>query len=445
MKTTIQNNLFRRNRSFSYALTAILCLALLTNCSKDDAPAPTPEAATISSISPQSGPKATLVTINGNGFGDNTNQTSVYFNEVEATVQSVTDTKITAIVPARAFTGVLKVIVSGTELIGPEFEYLISDIQVSTFAGSSRGYANGPAANAQFNRPDGIAMDSHGNVYIGDTRNHKIRKITPNGQVSVFAGSTEGNTDGTGINAQFSHPSGITIDSQDNLYVVDSGNNNIRKISPSGIVSTFAGSTEGDTDGMGTDAKFNEPIGITMDEQGILYVADSGNNKIRKISPSGIVSTFAGSIQGDADGTGTSAQFSTPIGIIIDSHGTVYVGDTFNNKIRKITPNGQVSTVAGNIQGDADGTGTNAQFNFPIGITIDNQDNLYVADSENNKIRKINPNGIVTTLAGSTQGDADGTGLNAQFNSPSVIVLDNQNNFYIADYFNHKIRKITQE
>src|SRR5690606_2924951 len=177
MKTTIQKNLLRINRSLSYALVAILFLATLTNCSKDDAPAPTPEAAIISSISPQSGPKATLVTINGSHFGDNIDQVSVYFNQVEALVQSVTDTKITATMPARAYTGLVKVRINGTELIGPEFEYLISEFQVSTLAGSTAGDTNGTGEAAQFNRPRGVSTDSQGNIYVADSDNHKIKKI----------------------------------------------------------------------------------------------------------------------------------------------------------------------------------------------------------------------------------------------------------------------------
>lgn len=174
-------------------------------------------------------------------------------------------------------------------------------------------------------------------MYVGDEGNHKIRKITPDGLVSTLAGSTEGFADGTGVSAKFRYPLEVTLDKSDNIYVVDHANHKIRKITPSGFVSTLAGSFQGFADGTGTSARFDYPKGITIDTKGTIYVADTFNYKIRKITPDGIVSTVAGSTAGYAEGSGGSAQFNRLDGIVIDSENTIYVCDTGNHKIRKIT------------------------------------------------------------------------------------------------------------
>jgi len=441
-------NLNKNNREIKIGLKTVLTIfiALLTfSCHKSDSPAPLP--ASLSSISPTSGPKTTVVTINGANFGTSLPAVQVFFNNVEATVQAVTDTQITAIVPARAYTGLVKVVVNGTELTGPEFTYLITDIQVSTFAGSgTAGLADGTGTAAQFGAPFGITIDTQGNLYVAGAGSHKIRKITPSGVVSTLAGSgASGFADGTGTAAQFHTPAAVAVDAQGNVYVADLGNHKIRKITPSGVVSTFAGSTVGFADGTGASAQFNSPEGIAVDTQGNLYISDNGNYKIRKITPSGVVSTLAGSTVGFADGIGTAAQFDFPTGITVDAQGNVYVSDSNNNKIRKITPSGVVSTFAGSTAGFANGTGTSAKFSSPYGLTMDAQGNLYVGDGTNYKIRKITPSGVVSTLAGGSQGFANGTGTTAQFELPTGVVVDTQNNLYVADYSDHKIRKITQE
>lgn len=435
--------------------TLILMLTVsfaIFSCSSDNEarPAPAVPKATLSGISPNSGPKATLVTISGTQFGTNIDNISVFFNNVQATVQAVTDTEITTTVPTKAFSGLVKIMVNGTELIGPEFEYIISDIQVTTLAGSTYGYADGIGTDAQFSYLEGIAVDDQNNIFVADLFNHRIRKITPSGVVSTFAGSTDGFMDGTGASAKFSSPIGIAVDSQNNLYVADSGNSKIRKITPNGVVSTLAGSIYGVADGMGTDAQFTYPNGMNVDNLGNLYVTDFTDSYldsqlIRKISPDGMVTTLAGSVQGFQNGSGANAQFSGPRGITIDNQDNVYVTDSDNNKIRKISPSGVVSTFAGSTFGDTDGIGTDAKFNEPQGITIDSRGNLYVVDRNNHKIRKITPNGVVSTLAGSISGFMDGTGLNAQFDKPARITIDDQGTLYVSDSENFKIRKITQE
>ncbi|WP_109851919.1 IPT/TIG domain-containing protein [Aquimarina sp. AU58] len=426
----------------------ILLVLVLASCSSDDngnTPPVVPPVATLSNISPTSGPKTTIVTINGNNFGEDISKVHVFFNDKEGTVQSVSNTQIKAVVPPKAYSGLVTLSVNGTTLTGPEFSYIITEVHVSTIAGSTLGFADGQGISTQFNRPIGIVIDTDNNLYIADSNNHKIRKITPEEVVSTLAGSTSGFADGQSSAAQFYGPSSIAIDTDNNLYVTDTRNHKIRKITPQGVVSTLAGNTEGFADGQGSVAQFNRPYGIAIDTDNNLYIADSYNHKIRKITPQGVVSTLAGNTEGFADGTGTMAKFSYPLGIAIDLDSNLYVTDYENQKIRKITPQGVVSTMAGSTQGFADGIGTIAQFNFPLGITIDTDSNLYVADTENHKIRKITPQGVVSTLAGSTEGFADGTSTSAQFTYPYGIIIDRDHILYVTDTSNHKIRKITQE
>lgn len=265
------------------------------------------------------------------------------------------------------------------------------------------------AGQAKVNHPAGITKDSSGNVYFADSGNHRIRKIALNSSppynsiISTLEGSDQGYVDGSG-KAKFNDPNGIAVDPSGTIYIADSGNHRIRKISPSGIVSTIAGSTQGFLDGIGTSASFNYPTGIVVDASGDLYVTDSGNHRIRKITSAGVVSTFAGSTQGYLDGLGTTAQFYTPYGICKDISGNLYVTDAENNRIRKISITGMVSTIAGSVQGDLDGIGVNALFNYPTGIDIDSSGTLYITDSNNNKLRRVTSTGIVSSLIGPESG-----------------------------------------
>jgi hypothetical protein len=328
----------------------------------------------------------------------------------------------------------------------------------------------------------------HDYVYAADNGNNLIRKVTPAGIVSTPAGDTNdlvnglpnsGYTNGTNGAAEFYYPTGVAVDGSGNVLVADSQNNLVRKVTPAGVVTTLAGDTNdlvnglpnsGYADGANGAAKFNYPGRVAMDHSGNIYVADSGNNLIRKITPAGVVTTLAGDTNdlvnglpnsGYADGTGGAAQFSGPTGVAVDSAGNVYVADNANSLIRKVTPAGVVTTMAGDTNdlvnglpnyGYADGTNGAVMFNFPISVAVDGWGNIIVADSENSLIREITPAGVVSTLAGDAQdltngfvnyGYADGTGSTAQFNYPDGVAVDVFSNVYVADYLNNLIRKIT--
>jgi len=276
--------------------------------------------------------------------------------------------------------------------------------------------------------------------------------------VSTLAGSTEGFDDDVGAAAKFALPEGVAVDAAGNVYVADTYNHRIRKISTNGEVSTIAGgSTSGSRDGAATEnAQFNYPTGLALDSSGNVYVADQRNNLIRKISTNGQVSTIAGGSQGFLDAAGRSAQFHYPTGLAVDSSGNIYVADQFNNRIRKIAPaEGEsdrvVSTIAGSTQGSDDGAGTAAKFYHPTGVALDSSGNIYVADYNNHLIRKIAPaegesdREVSTIAGGSTSGSADGAGTSALFNTPYGLVVDAEGNLYVADRNNHLIRKITPD
>lgn len=302
----------------------------------------------------------------------------------------------------------------------------------------------------------GVATDSAGNVYVSD--DSTIRKITPAGAVSTLAGMPliTGSADGLGAAATFNDPEGIASDREGNVYVADKSNRTIRKITPAGLVSTLAGKAgvDGDTDGSGAAARFGwlgGAGGMAADSAGNVYVADGSS--IRKITPAGLVSTLAGKVivfygeDFSADGTGAAARFDAPQGVATDSVGNVYVADTYNHTIRKVTQAGVVTTLAGTarITGSANNSGAAARFNRPWGIATDRAGNVYVTD--NYTIRKITPAGVVSTLAGKPQivGSADGSGAGASFNEPRAIAVDGAGNVYVADTGNSTVRKITPE
>lgn len=316
---------------------------------------------------------------------------------------------------------------------------------VSTFAGSTQGLLDGQGTAALFDNPNGVAVDAAGNVYVADSGNRRIRKIDPNGNVTTIAGSGGSViTDGQGINASFSFPRALAINSGGTIFVSDA--NAIRAIDGSQNVTTLAGNgSTGFIDGQNLAARFRSNLGIAVDGSGNIIVADERNQRIRKIDLAGNVTTIAGSSQGRADGNGAAATFRNPSDIAVDANGNIFVVDNSNDLIRKIDPNGNVTTIAGNSRGFADGQGTNAKFNLPNGITIDANGNLYVTDTNNIAIRRIDPSGSVITIAGGNLtgvGTTDGAGNVAQFDLAKGIAVDANGVIYVADPRNHRIRKI---
>jgi sugar lactone lactonase YvrE len=242
-------------------------------------------------------------------------------------------------------------------------------------------------------------VDDSGTIYVSDTWNDTIREVTPSGLVTTLAGSVgqSGSTDGPGSAARFYAPQNVAVDGSGNLYVADPFNNTIRKVSPSGVVTTLAGSAGryGSTDGIGSVARFNKPSGVAADTLGNLVVGDADNNTIRKVTATGVVTTLAGSAgrRGSADGTGSAARFNQPNGVAVDAAGNIYVADMGNNTIRKITPDAAVTTIGGTVgvMCAADGVGSAALFASPVGIAVDSWGNLYVADTDNSRICKGTP------------------------------------------------------
>ncbi|WP_460692866.1 NHL repeat-containing protein [Mucilaginibacter puniceus] len=313
---------------------------------------------------------------------------------------------------------------------------------VTTFAGSGeKKIANGTGTAASFYSPSNITIDAAGNLYVAE--GSLIRKITPAGVVTTIAGSstTAGYADGIGTAALFQGITGIFSDKAGNIYVADLGNYRIRKVNTNGTVTTIAGSgAKGTADGTGTAASFTYLAAITLDANDNLYVIDDFT-KIRKVTPSGVVTTLS-----VRSATGTGAPYFLLFGLTTDLAGNIYVCDSNNNLIKKITPDGVASTLAGtaNVRGSADGVGTAASFDGPFQVATDAAGNVYVSEAFNNKIRKITPGGVVTTIAGNGMaGATNGSGASASFNHPYGIAVDMAGNIYVADAYNNLIRKIT--
>jgi serine/threonine protein kinase/DNA-binding beta-propeller fold protein YncE len=322
-------------------------------------------------------------------------------------------------------------------------------LRLVLFAGEigTSGGRDGPALAARFRAPGAVAADANGNVYVADTGNNTIRKIDPAGNVTTLAGKSgaHGGQDGPGATARFWAPFGIAVDSAGNLCVAEVANNTVRQVFASGQTITLAGlATEpGGADGTGIAAQFRNPWGIALDKAGNAYVTDMSNFTIRKITPQGKVSTLAGQAgsSGSGDGPGQFARFWDSHGIAADEAGNLYVADTGNDSIRKITPQGEVTTLAGLAAspGAVDGVGAMARFRNPEGIAVDKTGNVYVADTDNHAIRKIVPGGLVSTLQ-----IAAADAPNPPFD-PSGITVAPDGAIFVADAVNNVIWKITGE
>jgi sugar lactone lactonase YvrE len=432
-------------------------------------PAPPGASLSILSINPTSGGKNTVLTITGMNFSTVANENQVFINGVAAVVTAGTPNSLTITVPAKAGTGAVTVKRGNLSATGPVFNYIFNYYEVTTLAGSAKGFADGKGALAQFNNPHGLTVDNKGNLFVADNLNNRIREIQPDGTVITISGTGgAGHIDGAADVSQFKQPYDIAFDKQTgNLYLADYGNNAIRMLRQGTAggytASTIAGAnaplnTPGFADGVGTNAAFYGPSGISIDNIGNLYVADRTNNRIRKmVLQSAVVTTMAGSLAGYQDGSSATALFHYPYDLDSDPAGKyVLVADDGNQVIRKAgyLADGSVlvSTLAGTPSaagGYQDGDWTNAQFNNATSITIDAPRGVFiVADAWNNCIRIMdNATSKVRTLAGSKdhQGADDGPVGTATFYLPGFTAVDAAGNIYITDVGNHRIRKIAYE
>nr|WP_319511672.1 NHL repeat-containing protein [uncultured Draconibacterium sp.] len=301
--------------------------------------------------------------------------------------------------------------------------------------------------------PFGMCADGEGNFYIADVGKHCISRVTPDGKVQVFAGTEKpGAADGKLKSAEFNSPSGVCFDKNGNLYVAGFGGQNVRRISPNGEVTTIAGTgEEGYRDGPAAEAIFSSPRGVCIDSKGNIFVADCWNHRIRKISPDRMVTTFAGGgkrgelvVNDWKDGADTTARFDAPCGLAIDGHDNIFVADANNNSIRKITPDGMVTTLAGtdHRKGFADGTKEEAILNVPTELFAAPNGTIYFSDTYNHCIRKITPDGQVITLAGTgEEGFTEQEPLESLLSNPRGICVYNDY-LYFVEMGNHTLRKL---
>jgi trimeric autotransporter adhesin len=334
---------------------------------------------------------------------------------------------------------------------------------INTIAGNGStafGGDGGPLINAKLWTPTDIIFDPAGNMYIADNCNHRIRKVDNSGIITTIVGTGVLGNSGDGgpaTSAQLAFPIGITFDAAGNLYIADSWNNNIRKVNTSGVITTIAGTGASGYSGDGgpaINATFNSLGGVSIDAAGNIYVPDGNNNRIRKISPAGTITTYMGNGTSGNTGNGgppASAKVSLPAYTFMDNTGNLYIAEAGNNCIRKVNTSGIVSTVAGLMTttpayaGDG-GPAVSARMNFPTGLKLDAAGNIYIADRYNNVIRKVNTSGIISTYAGNVTNGFSGDGgpaTSAQLNEPYGLGVDVSGNVYITDSNNERIRKIT--
>ncbi len=331
---------------------------------------------------------------------------------------------------------------------------------IRTFAGVGVAGCEGdnkPALDAELHGPYGIVVDSTGTLYICDRENNRVRKVTTDGKIKTVAGTGAAGfsgDDGSAVSAQLNHPRGVAVDSAGNIYIADSDNHRVRKVTPDGKISTFAGTDSAGSDGDGgpaAEAQLNLPIGLAVDNAGDLYIADNMNHRVRKVTVAdGKINAFAGDgtpgNKGDDD-PAVAAQLKQPVGVAVDGRGEVYISEFGNHRVRKVTIEGKIRAVAGTgtagFGGDG-GPAISAQLHYPMGVVVDSTGTLYIADRDNHRVRKV-ADGKISTIAGTDTAGSDGDGgpaADAELNHPAGLAVDCVEALYIADFDNNRVRKV---
>ncbi|WP_257669318.1 SMP-30/gluconolactonase/LRE family protein [Parapedobacter tibetensis] len=421
----------------------------MLSCKKETTSSQESKEPVIVSFWPQSGYGNEVVSILGRQFGNDRSALSVTFSDREAVILESSTDEVKVAVPVNGTSGLVQLRVGDRVFDVGTFNYTepVNIYKVITYTGSGMtGKSDGPLLQATFHNPEGVTLDGAGNLYVTDRNNNAIRKVGTDGMVTTLLGGTDGFVDGPLEIAKLDYPWKSAVDETGNIYIADRDNHSIRKISIDGMVSTLAGTGQaGFVDGPGEIARFNQPIDVAVDLSGNVYVADNNNHRIRKIDPNGMVSTVAGDgTAGFSDGMATSSRVRNPSGIETDEAGNVYIADRNNHRIRKLSVDGHLSTISGlGTAGAVDGSLAQASFSQPYGIALDNDGKLYVADLGSNKVRLINIGSeTVLTIAGSAAGFADGIGAAARFSQPTDIAVDDEGNIYVADLGNARIRMI---